>query len=257
MTNDQATSQTNCHNCGHMLDGQFCSRCGQKHIPSRLTVKSLAVSAFASFLDVDSAIWKTLRELVRNPGQVAINYIGGQRYSYLNPVKFCLTAFTLYLAVLVMTGTLAELATSAAQPPAEVATSANQAEIGSVIKSVFQDYANIVTFIVIPIFALVVRWQFWRARRNYAETLSFVCFVSGLSYLVGLICILALYLFDIHTNGPKNIVALILFMYGARVFFAMPWWKAVPASILSALAYMIISQGAVSLLVQLRIWHVF
>jgi len=239
MADIQATTGLCCRNCGSDLHGQYCSACGQKHLDKRLDTVVLVSNAFAALTEVDSAIWRTVRECTCNAGQVALNYIKGQRSRYVNPVKFFLTVFALYVALLAATGTLDRIADGSVQFGEGTDMESAPAQAALAFQGILRTHFNLIFFTTLPLFALMIRWQYWRAGRNYAETLSFLCFVVGISCVYSSVFVVGLPLLDIYSNLPRAIILTIVFAIGTRTFFCLSWFKTVLGLLLSGLFYLL------------------
>ena len=226
-----------CRNCGVDLQGAYCHACGQKHVDGRLDSKALFSQLFEALTESDGTLWQTLRKLTRNPGRVALDYIDGGRARYLNPVRFLLVAFTIYFGLMVLTGAQVDIANRMDMgldvSELDAATKTFLAYLTSVIAS----QMDVVVFFAIPLLAFVIRWQYFLSRRNYAETFTFVCFVFGLGYLYASLLVPFQFVFDISSASPKNVITGILFIFGARTFFAMKWPVTIIAGGLTAIAY--------------------
>ncbi len=87
-----------CRNCGAPLAGDFCGACGQRDRDLRLT--DIAGEALEDITDLDSRLWKTLKTLVRHPGRITADYIGGRRARYLPPVRlYLVVSFLVFLSL--------------------------------------------------------------------------------------------------------------------------------------------------------------
>ncbi len=157
------------------------------------------VSAFLAIFDLESKIWRTVRDLVTNPGRVALDYIGGRRFSYINPLKYFLTVLAIYLGVLALTFGLDYLADQMVQVEGE--DPAQAIEVGDALKSVIRNHMNLMIVLTVPVFAFLLRWQFWRSGRNYAESLSFVSFIAGQAYLYRIAIVLVEYALGSFSSG--------------------------------------------------------
>jgi len=89
-----------CLNCGsNQPDSQlYCHNCGQKNRSSRLTVSTLLSDFFSNLLNIDSKILQTIANVWR-PAFLAKAYTAGERTKYLNPFRFFLVAFVVYIAI--------------------------------------------------------------------------------------------------------------------------------------------------------------
>lgn len=239
---------TSCRNCGEAMVGPYCHACGQKHLSGRLSTRALFGQLFEAFTETDGTIWQTLRKLARNPGKVALEYIEGSRARYLNPVRFLLVTFAIYLGLMVITGAQLDIASRFFASAGERAVDANVRTFITYATNIIVSQMDLVIWLVIPVLALLVRWQYWRAGRNYAETFTYICFVFGLGYLYASILIPVQFLLDQYSPAPKNILTGGLFVYGARVFFDISWFKALVGSLISAGLYFL-AMAVVTILV--------
>lgn len=228
-----------CRNCGIPLQGQFCHDCGQKHLSHRLSTKML-FSQFTELLtEFDGRLWKTLRSLAANPGKVALQYIEGGRAQFLNPIRFLFVTFTVYLALMVITGAQVDIASRIVLPTTEETLNTNTQVLLNYLVRVVASQMDVVIFFTIPLLAFLIRWQYFRAHRNYAETFTFVCFVFGLGYLFAAVLVPVQFLLDMNSAYPKNIITGCLFIYGAKTFFEMSWVISLLAGAVTALAYFV------------------
>jgi hypothetical protein len=88
-----------CQNCGAPLTGRFCSSCGQRAIPPRPTVRELAGDAWNELVGWDGKFLRTLRMLVRHPGELTRAAIEGRRARYISPVRLYLVCSIVYFLV--------------------------------------------------------------------------------------------------------------------------------------------------------------
>ena len=88
-----------CLNCGVDLTGRFCAHCGQRHVPSRPTLRELIGDAYSELVGWDGKLVRTIVLLVRSPGALARAIIDGHRVSYISPVRLYLACSLLYFLV--------------------------------------------------------------------------------------------------------------------------------------------------------------
>ena len=84
-----------CLNCGALLNGPFCSSCGQRVVPPNPTVAELTNDAWQELSGYDGRILATARGLLQ-PGQLTSEYVSGRRARYLPPLRVYLTVSLLY-----------------------------------------------------------------------------------------------------------------------------------------------------------------
>jgi hypothetical protein len=88
-----------CQNCGAPLDGEYCSRCGQRHEPHVHTLGHFASEAFESVTHADSRLWRTIGYLLVKPGFLSREFFSGRRASYLPPFRLYLVISLLFFVV--------------------------------------------------------------------------------------------------------------------------------------------------------------
>lgn len=77
-----------CVSCGLAADTPFCPGCGERRASDRrYTLAELGGEAFESLTDLDGRIWRTLRVLVLQPGELTRAYMRGSRVPFLPPVQ--------------------------------------------------------------------------------------------------------------------------------------------------------------------------
>jgi hypothetical protein len=107
-TGSPATQQggsegTACPNCGAALTGAYCSSCGQAaHI--HRSIVALGHDILHSVFHFEGKLWRTLPELVINPGRLTRRYVQGQRAKYVSPMALYLFTVFLMYAVSSLTG---------------------------------------------------------------------------------------------------------------------------------------------------------
>jgi hypothetical protein len=92
-----------CLNCGTVLVGSHCHRCGQKSHVHRSFV-GIGHDLMHAILHFDGKFWNTLPLLVWRPGDLTRRYIHGERASFISPLALFLFAVFLTYAVLASVG---------------------------------------------------------------------------------------------------------------------------------------------------------
>jgi len=90
---------TTCQNCGTSLDAKFCPHCGQRAIPPRPTLRELAHDAWSEIVGWDGKLARTLRLLLRCPGELTVAVLEGRRARYISPVRLYLACSLLYFLI--------------------------------------------------------------------------------------------------------------------------------------------------------------
>ncbi len=256
---------TKCANCGAILGGKYCKDCGQKANTIRLELKALLNSIFKSFVEFDASIFKTVRELTFNPGQVSLNYIHGARIAYINPIKYCLTIFAITLAIMHITGQIDKtIERIDAQNTASLELNKSLNTETTSLRRMYQkanlevyaEYLQPMQLILIPIAGLFLRIQHARRRRNYAETISFLCFVFGHTALINIPIILGMSLLGLIAYYNLLVYSgflLFIFWYGSKVFFELSWARSFVSLLISAALYFVLAGTIMMIAAELRV----
>jgi len=224
-----------CRNCGTALSGKYCSNCGQKDRGSSLDAGDLASEAVDAIVRLDSKLWRTIIDLTRNPGQVARDYVSGKRARYVNPVRYCLAAIALSIALSISTGEIRALSDSVLFTfLSEVPNDAAFARIAEFLAK----YLNVMSLLAVPIYALVAKLFFRGAAYSYADNFSFVCFIVGHgAFLSAFGTLFNMYVYYIGLL-PAFLLTNAVYTYGAMRFFGRGFWAAISFVSVASLVYM-------------------
>jgi hypothetical protein len=247
-----------CLNCHEVLSGGYCHQCGQRNIGNRLTL-NVFVKDFANALsELDGKLWQTIIGLTKSPGKVALNYIQGTRVSYINPVRYFFVMFAVYLAVAVLTGAHDSFVESAVQIDGTPETAQDKKILTFMegLRETLRGKLNLISFISLPLIAFFLRYQYFRAKRNYPEVLSFVCFYMGHAYFLSIFLVLAQYVYGSYDQIYRNVLFYILYVFSAHVFFEMRWWMTIVSSVFSVFIYMFVSGLVASVFTVLSILNI-
>ena len=98
-----AGERKRCLNCGTVLAGSHCHRCGQKSHVHR-SFAGIGHDLLHAVLHFDGKFWNTLPLLIWRPGDLTRRYIHGERASFISPLALFLFAVFLTYAVLASVG---------------------------------------------------------------------------------------------------------------------------------------------------------
>ena len=85
-----------CLNCGYIVEGRYCTNCGQENIEPREKFSELAGHFIADLLHFDTQFFSTIRYLLFKPGYLTQEYMKGRRKAYLHPIRMYLFVSILY-----------------------------------------------------------------------------------------------------------------------------------------------------------------
>jgi hypothetical protein len=91
--------QKNCLNCGIMVKGRYCQRCGQENIVTKQSFGAFAKHFIYDIFHFDGKFFHTLKDLILKPGTVPLAYISGKRMHYLDPVRMYLFTSAVFFLV--------------------------------------------------------------------------------------------------------------------------------------------------------------
>jgi hypothetical protein len=89
-----------CRNCGHTLDGPYCSECGQsEHDGQSPSVGHFFHDLVHEFVHVDGKIFATLKALFFQPGKLTAEYWAGRVNSWVRPIRLFLVIAAIHLLI--------------------------------------------------------------------------------------------------------------------------------------------------------------
>ncbi|WP_108807715.1 DUF3667 domain-containing protein [Aquimarina spinulae] len=178
---------TNCKNCGQQIESHnFCPDCGAKKITKRITFKNLISEFVDRFLNLDNSFIKTFTHLFTKPEEVIDGYIHGLRKRYVN-------AFGYFAITITITGVYSFIVKDRLKEIMQFGDNftAQQAEIQSSIFDTTTQYQSMLSFLMIPLLALLSRLVFLNYKK-YNLTEHFVIYLYGYSHIVGVMTLVLL-----------------------------------------------------------------
>jgi Protein of unknown function (DUF3667) len=76
-----------CSNCDALLDGPYCSQCGQQSVDLHRPFRQLLSELIDEALSLDTRLVRTLRPLLFRPGAVTRDYLAGRRVAQVPPLR--------------------------------------------------------------------------------------------------------------------------------------------------------------------------
>jgi hypothetical protein len=95
----RAQEPARCLSCGTVVEGRHCAQCGQAADAHVLSMKEVMGDVTHSLLHLDSRVWRTLRLLVRRPGELTREFIAGRHQLYIPPFRLYLAISIIYFAL--------------------------------------------------------------------------------------------------------------------------------------------------------------
>ena len=160
---------TPCPNCTALLGGLWCSKCGQKWSPLNPTWHDLLHDSIHEFLHLDGKIFRTAWKLFLQPGELTAEFLDGRRIRYIGPLRLYLTfsaIFFLLVALVPNPNLDAQIGLNAEATARELTTETYVVEMLSTLLPKL-------IFILVPVFAVLLRLVDRREGRNYPQFLYF------------------------------------------------------------------------------------
>ncbi len=198
---DTQASSSHCHDCGAPLTGRFCAACGQKDEARIVPLGHLLHEVFHDLVHLDARFFRTLGALLR-PGLLTQEYLAGRRTRWFPPFRLYLLVSLLFFAVTALgpTATRFQITTPASRAASNPGTAVPQApgsltaRIEARAAKINQDPAPFlaklmswlprVVFLLLPLFALLLKLAYLRARILYAAHAIFSLHAHALIFLV-------------------------------------------------------------------------
>ena len=99
------TPEDQCENCGALLQGPYCSECGQRAADRIVPIWHLINEALESLFQLDLRVFRTFPRFIFLPGRLTKEYLNGRRTRYIRPFRLYLFATFALFAVVALTTT--------------------------------------------------------------------------------------------------------------------------------------------------------
>jgi len=275
-----------CANCGHALPvdprARYCPHCGQETALHPPTFLEFAHEFVSHYVAAEGALWRTLATLLLRPGRLTREYLAGRRRRYVLPLRLYLTASFLFFVLVKFVGVGSSLqidfdARSGATPVAQseealrlraCAESGAQcnglpawaARIGVRIAEGSTDgvglqrrlssYAPYAVFLMLPVFAALMRAVYHRRALTYGAHFVFGLHMHALWFL-------ALLLLAVLPEGADSAMLAAVALYGAWAMnhvYGGRWWTTLLRALLVTFVYLVLLVFASACLVALALW---
>lgn len=216
-----------CINCGNEDTGKLCSNCGQPLEVKRITFREGWSDFWDKMYGFDGQFLRTVRDVTIKPGEVAREFIRGNRVRYFGPIGYYFFMITFFLLVLGMIDISFADYMKAAQVGMPMQDEANTAN-GEVLRNWFADNMKIIGFLIPLFMAWTAQKIFFRKQNlNFIEHAVPIFYLFGHWYWVSTVEALVLY----FTGSPFNATIQFLLVpvylgYGYTTFITtQPKWK--------------------------------
>lgn len=229
---------TECKTCAAPLSGNYCSRCGQKVITRRITMRTLFSEFISLITNADRGLLHTFWMLLTNPGKVARDYVGGSTVLYASPLRYTLvgTAFItlVFIGMGVYDRQMEEMDGMMRQGQSQEAEM-----ISHQINDLMKQYYQLISILFIPIFAWMTRLLFRKSQLNYAEHLVANAYFNTQATLMMAPFLLVVALTSVKMSSVMWISMLASVAYYTLALRSMFDQKWLPAFFKSVLVYVL------------------
>ena len=181
-----------CLDCGAPVASKHCAECGQSAGVHVLSMREVAGDVTHSLLHLDSRVWRTLKLLILEPGELTREFIAGRHQRYLPPIFGMDWNDPLRRACLKI-----------------------RADGGAALAERFAATAPKLMFLFLPLMAGVALLFYWRPRRLYAEHLVLLLHNHAFTFLLILVTqvVSAIALLKLPFIGVLGFLNFLLFLY--------------------------------------------
>jgi hypothetical protein len=163
---------SHCKNCQALLENAYCSACGQRDVDLERPIFGLISDVLRETFELDGRAAVTLTTLFRHPGKLTSEFLAGRRRIYTSPLRLYLVisiSFFVLVAWLARSGLLLD---PGQDPQFDAAVQAR----------FLSDDLPRLMFVLLPIFALIMKMVFWN--RLYFDHLIFSLHLHSAAYVV-------------------------------------------------------------------------
>ncbi len=219
-----------CENCGSKLTGEYCSTCGQHNVEMKLPFKDLLKELIEEVLSFDSRLFHSLIPFLIKPGVLTVEYISGKRAHYISPFKMFFFMSFLYFFTTALVEkpdeklqTQNKLGVDSSLTPVRADSIITIARKGGTRLTIWKDDSGLVerkyghrfaaglnklrtnpqlffdglhdhtpqvVFLLLPVFALLLKLIYLRSKNYYIEHVVFSFYFHSYVYLILLLIVL-------------------------------------------------------------------
>lgn len=194
---------TNCKNCNHNFEGNFCNNCGQTSNTHEINFKSIIHEIQHSIFHVDKGLLFTTKELFQRPGQTIREYLNGKRVKHFKPFAYIFILSTIYAVLIKVTKKSSFLTDFMIGFNSGMTDDKSKSNFDMVAKAVLwmSNHYAYTTLLILPIISFASYLCFYRTKHNYFQHLILNSFAAGQRTVVYLFILpLTYFITDKGTN---------------------------------------------------------
>ncbi|MFN7118547.1 MAG: DUF3667 domain-containing protein [Saprospiraceae bacterium] len=234
----------NCRNCGHKVDGKFCSNCGQNSKVDNINLTTVLNELSEGVFQINKGFFYTLRELFARPGKSLKEFLNGKRKDHFKPIAYVLTLSTLYFLITQVTHQNTWIDDAITGWMNGVTEQNAGAGIPKIATWFAKNYAY-TTLMLLPLFSLASYLSFLKFGKNYLEHFVINSYITGQQAL--LYALFAIGETFIKSDAVEVLALVVVTLYTCWVFWQFfsegNRMMNILRSILTYILYLIFSLG--------------
>ena len=191
-----------CRNCGALLQGRFCTNCGQEDRPLDPSIGEVLGEVAREISTLDGRILRSVRRLFLSPGFLTTEHFEGRRVAWVSPVRLYLIFSVCYFAITSFTGAspLGVNLRSTGGNDEETRQAiqkmgfSTEEEMQRAINQTLTTWIPRAMFLLVPAFAWLVSRARRRSGRKYPHHVIFACHVFAVWFGAQAVAVAAGYL---------------------------------------------------------------
>lgn len=168
----------NCKNCGHSIDGKYCSHCGQSSKVDRINLPNFLNEITEGVFQINKGFFYTIRELFLRPGDSLKEFLSGKRKRHFKPIAYVLTLSTLYFLIAQITDQNTWMDDLISGWINGATGHPQVAQAPTILIWLSNNYAYL-SLLLLPIFSLASYLSFLKSGTNYLEHIVINSYVTG------------------------------------------------------------------------------
>ena len=204
----------NCPNCNRVVNGNFCSNCGQKKY-NRIDKKYIWNELQYTVFHTNKGFLYSVKNLIINPGRTAKEFIDGKRVNHYKPIllAFVLSGISAFISfkIVGLNDIMKEV----------FSKKELYSELMNNILSFVASYSSFIMLFFVPFFALFSKIAFRKWGQNYYEHVVMNAYMLSFHALVNIIVIYPVIFF---TKGNMAIIGPLVFLSIYIIPFVLVWF---------------------------------
>jgi hypothetical protein len=206
----------NCKNCDQIVDGNFCTHCGQSTKVAKINFTNFLGEFSDSVFQVNKGLLYSMKALFVRPGDSIREYLTGKRKNHFKPIAYAFTLSTIYFLVTKFTGSntfINDVIAGWSSYPGTI----EKASKPLVILNWFAENYAYTVLILLPLYALASYLAFLKTGFNYLEHFVLNAYIIGQQAIF--YALTSILNFVIGYNETLTLVTLLLSIFYAFIVF--------------------------------------